>query len=97
MVLLYATALQPAEKLGIRIRASLYRLRKKSPILSTTMEERPFRELTFAVTGWLGAPKNPAPQGQANLAQRFSAGKTGKIDASPGGTTQFSHRLFTAA
>src|ERR1019366_8118094 len=31
---------------------------------------------------------NPAPEGRTNLAQRFSAGKRGRNNSSPGGTTQ---------
>jgi hypothetical protein len=36
-------------------------------------------------------------QGRPSLAQRFSAGNSGKNDLSPGGTTQFSRTLFSAA
>src|SRR5713226_4364729 len=32
----------------------------------------------------------PAPEGRPRLAQRFSAGKSGRKDSSPGGTTEFS-------
>ena len=32
---------------------------------------------------------NPAPEGRPNLAQRFSAGESGRDDLSPGGTTEF--------
>jgi hypothetical protein len=35
----------------------------------------------------------PAPEGRPSLAQRFSAGKSGRNDSSPGGTTQFSRTL----
>jgi len=31
--------------------------------------------------------ENPAPTGRTSLAQRFSAGKNGSLDSSPGGTT----------
>jgi uncharacterized protein DUF6599 len=41
------------------------------------------------------APYDPAPEGRANLAQRFSAGKSGKNDLSPGGTTESSSALFS--
>src|SRR5437660_9637985 len=33
--------------------------------------------------------RNPAPEGRASLAQRFSAGKSRKDDSGPGGTTEF--------
>src|ERR1035441_1837585 len=39
---------------------------------------------------------NPAPEGRPSLAQRFSAGKSGKKDSSPGGTAEFSRTLFGA-
>src|ERR1035438_1370853 len=41
--------------------------------------------------------RHPAPQGRPSLAQRFSAGKSGTHDSSPGGTTEFSLTLFSAA
>src|ERR1035437_1381054 len=34
------------------------------------------------------AQENPAREGRSRLAQRFSAGKNGKNDSSPGGTTE---------
>jgi hypothetical protein len=37
----------------------------------------------------------PAPEGRPTLAQRFSAGKDGKNDSSPRGTTEFSLTLFS--
>ncbi len=37
--------------------------------------------------------ENPAPEGRPSLAQRFSAGKSGINDSSPGGTTEFSPAL----
>jgi hypothetical protein len=46
--------------------------------------------------------REQAPEGRPSLAQRFSAGKTGANDSSPGGTTEFSrtssrarHRVAT--
>jgi hypothetical protein len=42
-------------------------------------------------TQWNQVPANLAPKGRPNLAQRFSAGKSGRIHLSPGGTTEFSH------
>src|SRR5208282_1341083 len=42
----------------------------------------------------LNSLENKAPEGRTNLAQRFSAGKSGKNDLSPGGTTQFSRKPF---
>src|ERR1035441_1123166 len=39
------------------------------------------------------AQENAAPEGRPSLAQRFSAGKSGKKDSSPGGTTEFSRTL----
>jgi hypothetical protein len=41
---------------------------------------------------WLAG--NPAPEGRPSLAQRFSAGKSGKKDSSPGGKAEFSRTLF---
>jgi len=41
-------------------------------------------------------PRNPAPEGRTSLAQRFSAGESGRNDPSPGGTTQISRTLFKA-
>src|ERR1019366_2044706 len=38
------------------------------------------------------AQPNPAPEGRPNLAQRFSAGKSGKKDSSPGGTAELSRK-----
>ena len=46
---------------------------------------------------WNEELENAAPEGRTNLAQRFSAGKSGKNDLSPGGTTQFSRTHFSAA
>jgi hypothetical protein len=46
---------------------------------------------------WNEQIENAAPEGRTNLAQRLSAGKSGKNDLSPGGTTQFSRTHFTAA
>ena len=37
----------------------------------------------------------PAPEGRTNLAQRFSAGKSGTSDSSPGGTAEFSRTYFS--
>ena len=45
---------------------------------------------------WNEELENAAPEGRTNLAQRFSAGKSGKSDLSPGGTTQFSRTHFSA-
>src|ERR1017187_4650761 len=45
---------------------------------------------------WKEELENAAPEGRTNLAQRFSAGKSGKNDLSPGGTTQFSRTHFSA-
>jgi hypothetical protein len=50
----------------------------------------------FRPTKWNGLAGNPAPEGRTSLAQRFSAGKSGKKDSSPGGTTEFSRTLFSA-
>jgi cold shock protein len=36
------------------------------------------------------AEETAAPEGRPNLAQRFSAGKSGPNDSSPGGTAEFS-------
>jgi hypothetical protein len=44
---------------------------------------------------WNEELENAAPEGRTNLAQRFSAGKSGKNDLSPGGTTQFSRTHFS--
>ena len=44
---------------------------------------------------WNEEFENAAPEGRTNLAQRFSAGKSGKGDLSPGGTTQFSRTHFS--
>ena len=38
----------------------------------------------FCATKWNGLAGNPAPEGRPSLAQRFSAGKSGKKDSSPG-------------
>jgi len=38
--------------------------------------------------------QGPAPEGRTNLAERFSAGKGGTNDSSPGGTIQLSHKLI---
>ena len=46
---------------------------------------------------WNEELENPAPEGRTSLAQRFSAGKSGKNELSPGGTTQFSRTHFSAA
>src|SRR5271165_224155 len=48
----------------------------------------------FPVDRWDERIGNPAPEGRTTLAQRFSAGKTGSLDSSPGGTTQFTLRTF---
>jgi len=37
----------------------------------------------------------PAPEGRSSLAQRFSAGFSGKNDPSPGGTAQFFRSLVS--
>src|ERR1039457_6312080 len=50
----------------------------------------------FRATRWNGLAGNPAPEGRPSLAQRFSAGKSGKKDSSPGGTAEFSRTIFTA-
>jgi hypothetical protein len=44
----------------------------------------------FRTVWWNQAQENAAPEGRPNLAQRFSAGKSGRVDSSPGGTTEFS-------
>src|SRR6266496_2435895 len=36
-------------------------------------------------------PQNPAPEGRPNLAQRFSAGKSGKNNSSPGDGPVLTH------
>ena len=51
----------------------------------------------FWAIRWNKELENAAPEGRTNLAQRFSAGKSGKSDLSPGGTTQFSRTRFSAA
>jgi tRNA modification GTPase len=50
----------------------------------------------FGLAGWSSsaASQIQAPEGRTNLAQRFSAGKSGTNDSSPVGTTEFS--LFSA-
>src|ERR1039458_7441768 len=51
----------------------------------------------FRAVRWNEAIQNRAPEGRPNLAQRFSAGENGRNDSSPGGTTEFSRTLFSAA
>ncbi len=41
--------------------------------------------------------ENSAPEGRSSLAQRFSAGKTGRNDSSPSGTTELSCEIFKEA
>jgi len=41
-------------------------------------------------SSYQGMLEKPAPEGRPSLAQRFSAGKGGKNDSSPGGTTELS-------
>src|SRR5208283_3635032 len=58
------------------------------------LRRRDFHELPSQHPGHpLALLENTAPEGRTNLAQRFSAGKSGKNDLSPGGTTQFSRPL----
>jgi hypothetical protein len=38
----------------------------------------------FRTKRWNEIPENPAPERRTNLAQRFSAGKSGPNDSSPG-------------
>src|SRR5208282_2331594 len=40
--------------------------------------------------------KYPAPEGRPSLAQRFSAGKSGTNDSSPGGTTEFARTRMSS-
>jgi len=54
-------------------------------------------KLVFWAIRWNEELENPAPEGRTNLAQRFSAGKSGKNELSPGGTTQFSRTLRSAS
>src|ERR1035437_7423995 len=49
----------------------------------------------FRTVWWNQAQENAAPEGRPSLAQRFSAGKSGKKDSSPGGTTEFSRSRTT--
>jgi len=51
----------------------------------------------FRIIRWNQLSENPAPEGRSRLAQRFSAGKSGRNDSSPGGTTEFSHAHCSAA
>jgi len=51
----------------------------------------------LCVARWNKWTNFPVPQGRANLAPRFSAGLGGPKTQSPGGTTQFSRTLFSAA
>jgi len=51
----------------------------------------------FWAIRWNEELGNPALEGRTNLAQRFSAGKSGKNELSPGGTTQFSLTAGTPA
>src|ERR1019366_10589542 len=51
----------------------------------------------FRAIRWNEAQESPAPEGRTSLAQRFSAGKSGRNQSSPGGTTQFSRTRFSAA
>src|ERR1019366_80949 len=44
----------------------------------------------FRANGWNRTREIPAPEGRPSLAQRFSAGKSGTNDLSPGGTTEYS-------
>ena len=41
--------------------------------------------IRFRTLRWNEAQENAAPEGRPNLAQRFSAGKSGRNDSSPGG------------
>ncbi len=82
-----------AEKRKFRIRASLQRCRRFFELRC------PFsvcvRTGVLAIR-WNEGLDNTAPEGRPNLAQRFSAGKSGKNDLSPGGTTHFSRTLLGA-
>jgi len=49
---------------------------------------------SFQASGRDETPENPAPEGRTSLAQRDSAGKSGKKDSSPRGTTEFSRTHF---
>src|SRR5450759_4299517 len=51
----------------------------------------------FWTVWWKQAQENAAPEGRPRLAQRFSAGKSGRNDSSPGGTTESSRTLFSFA
>ncbi len=44
---------------------------------------------------WVQVGNEQAPEGRTNLAQRFSAGKSGRNNSSPGGTAQFSRTHFS--
>src|ERR1019366_2189233 len=54
-------------------------------------------ELVFEQPSGTKRRRIQAPEGRTNLAQRFGAGKSGKNDLSPGGTTQFSRSSFPLA
>ena len=51
----------------------------------------------FQAIRWNEEFENPAPEGRTTLAQRFSAGLSGRNDASPVGTTQFSRTFYSPA
>lgn len=51
----------------------------------------------FSERRWSESCRNPAPEGRAILAPRFSAGISGEEAASPGGTAEFSCTHFRAA
>src|ERR1019366_8174250 len=50
----------------------------------------------FRTVWWNQTQENAAPEGRPSLAQRFSAGKSGSNDSSPGGTTEFSRTHYKA-
>src|ERR1700690_880774 len=50
-------------------------------------------KLTLCGSQWESSVTISAPEGRTSLARRFSGGKSGKNDPSPGGTTEFRNRL----
>ena len=51
----------------------------------------------FVIIEWNGPCENQAPEGAAQVSPARQRWESGKKDSSPGGTAEFSHRLFSPA
>src|ERR1019366_2535563 len=83
-------SLRTAEKLGFRIRVSGFVSGYRFSDTARSKSNTPLGvcvRTRFRTVWWNQAQENSAPEGRPSLAQRFSAGKSGRNDSSPGGTT----------